>query len=363
MDDSEFQMWLPPGFPIFELFDISEQLAKVDICVPGYIAPEVGLYDIRGHFYESRTEGVQTILLPDRNVVSRFAQLAQRKVIPNEAQRKGSAALLAFAQCVDMLIEPSIAFHELAHKQGNDIALEELAWFRAADSSRVEDTMNVALGRQDRLSDTYGPAKIKPVNLAAPLNSWKRNYITGLKMLELEQSIDSALDRMLALLRWMEEDFMFRGSGAMLASLYFAPRSPPKEGVFKGKNSPDRERAIAGAKNQAWDLTHLSEFVRQANGNDGGKRRFLFATFDGHLRLMARLVFEFTKGAAGEEAHLTALSKWWPIADAKRIIDAIFEHVERMASPEWRAKKAPYPDFIDRMIALGEQRVRDSAPR
>lgn len=363
MDDIGFHLVFPPDFPLHDLQKISRRLAKADICVPGYLPPEVGLYDIRGYFYESHSSGVQVILLPDRNIASRFAQLAQGKVIPNEAQRKGSAALLAFAQCLDILIEPGIAFHELAHQQGNEAAQDELGWFRAADNSRPHDVMDVALGRKNKLSERYHPAKTEHRNLAAPLHRWNRNYIIGLKILELEQNLVKPIDRVLSLLRWMEEDFIFAGPAALLASVYFAPRSPPKGGVFKGKNSPDRERAIAGARNQAWDLTQLSDFVRLVRELEDGKTRYLFASFDEHLRLMAKLLFGFTETDVGGDALLGALSLWWPLTEAKLIVAAIDGHINRVQSPEWSAKEEPFPDFISTMIAQGEQRVRDSAPR
>lgn len=363
MDDMEFHMALPQDFPLRDLIKISKRLAKADICVPGFIPPEAGLFDIGGYLYESHVNDAQVILLPDRNIASRFAQLAQGKVIPHEAQRKDTASLLAFAQCLDVTFEPGIAFHELAHQQGNEAAQAELAWFRAADNSLLHDVIDVAMGRKNKLSDRYHPAEIEPRNLAAPLHRWNRNYIMGLKMLELEQSVDKPLDRALGLLRWMEEDFMFGGPAALLASVYFAPRSPPKGGVFKGKNSPDRERAIAGARNQAWDLTQLSDFVRRVQERDDDKKSYLFASFDEHLRLMAKLLFGFTENANDADALLTALSRWWPHGEAKLIVDAIYRHIDRIQSPEWSAKKAPYPDFINSMIAQGEQRVRDSAPR
>jgi hypothetical protein len=259
---------------------------------------------------------------------------------------------------LDILIEPGIAFHELAHQQGNEIALAELAWFRAADNSCTQDLMDVALARKDNLTDRYCSAEIEHRNLAAPLHRWNRNYIIGLKMLELEQEIDTPLDRVLSLLHWMREDFIFGGPAALLASVYFAPRSSPKEGVFKGKNSPNRERAIAGARNQAWDLTQLSDFVRRIREQENGKTRYLFASFDEHLRLMAKLLFGFDENAVDADTLWVELSQWWTPTDAKRIVDAIFEHIDHIQSPEWSAKKAPYPDFINRMIALGEQRVR-----
>jgi len=167
------------------------------------------------------------------------------------------------------------------------------------------------------------------------------------------------IDRVLRLLDWMRNDFMFGGPAAMLASVYFAPNSPPKRRVFKDKNSSDREAAIAGARNAAWDLTHLSEFVRKVNeaGSDG-RPRFLFASFDRHLRLMAKLLFDCATELSAADALPQALSSWWPETDARWIASTIDQHLERINAPEWRAKTSPRPDFINRMIEQGEQIVR-----
>lgn len=295
MDDENFQfaIRLPPNFPLHDLLMISKILTEADICVAGYIPPPVGLYDVGGHFYDHSVRDVQTILLPDRNIASRFAKLAQGKILDNLNQRKVLAALLAYAQCLDILIEPSIAFHELAHQQGNESALTELAWFRTADNAEVYDLMDVALERKDRLNRNYQPQNVEHKNLAFPLKRWNRNYIICLKMMELEHTVLKPIDRIFFLMKWMESDFIFGGPAAILASVYSAPKSPPKAGVFKGKNSPNRKLAIAGAKNQAWDITQLSDFSKLINENSDSRKHFLFASFDKQLRLLAQLLLNF----------------------------------------------------------------------
>ena len=148
----------------------------------------------------------------------------------------------------------------------------------------------------------------------------------------------------------------------MLASVYFAPNSPPKRRVFKDKNSPDREAAIAGARNAAWDLTHLSDFVRKVNeAGPEGRPRFLFASFDRHLRLMAKLLFDCATEISAADALPKALSSWWSETDARRIAVTIKGHLERINLAEWRAKTSPEPDFIGRLIARGEEIVREAA--
>jgi hypothetical protein len=200
-------------------------------------------------------------------------------------------------------------------------------------------------------------------DLAKPIKRWRRNYIIALKMAELEQLRIKPVDRVLNLFEWMRKDFIFGGPAALLASVYFAPKSPPKRRVFKNKNSTDREAAIAGVRNAAWDLTHLSDFVRRVNeeGHDG-KRRYLFASFDRHLRRIAKLMFEF--GAESSPPHVLpdVLSKWWAPSDAERISTTLFNHIEHVRSPEWKTKTASHPGFIDELIREGERRIREAVP-
>jgi len=357
-------LWLPSDFPMEDLLETCQLLAEADVCVPGYVPPPVGLYHPHGFFYEQDFEGIQTWLLPDRNVASRLAQLAQGAAVRGDQQLRIAAGLLAFSQCLHIEAEPSIAFHELAHKQGNEEAWAELGWFHAANNAVSQDLLDLALGRQDVLSVRYEAHVVNPrLDLARPLRRWNRNYIIALKMLELEQLSLLPVDRVLRLFEWMRDDFIFGGPAALMASVYFAPNSPPKRRVFKDKNSLDREAAIAGVRNAAWDLTHLSDFVRRVNeeGNEG-KTRYLFASFDKHLRKIAKLLFDLGADQSRDEALPEALSQWWSISDAQRIVTAMHDHLYHIKSPQWKAKLAPRRDFIRELIRGGEDRLRGAKP-
>lgn len=364
-EEVNIALWLPADFPMGDLLQTCGKLSASGVCVPGYVPPPVGLYEPDGFFYEQHVEHIATTLLPDRNVVSRLAQLAQGKAVRGDEQLRTAAGLLAFAQCLDIEIEPSIAFHELAHKQGNEEAWDELGWFRAANNASPQDLLDLALERQDALAGQYSAHNDVPTHdLAKPIKRWNRNYIIALKMVELEQLADlRPVDRVLRLFEWMHDDFMFGGPAALMASVYFAPNSPPKRRVFKDKNSLGREAAIAGIRNAAWDLTHLSEFVRRVNGEGHeGKTRYLFASFDKHLRSIAKLLIDFGTDRSGDDALPEALSQWWGRTDAERIVTDLRAHINRIQSPEWRAKVAPHEDFIGGLIREGERRVRETTP-
>lgn len=364
-EDLDLLIKFPSDFPMDDLNLVCDLLSNADVCVPGYIPPPIGTYHPYGFFYEHHLDEIKTVLLPDRNIVSRLAQLAQGNTVRQDQQLRVSASLLAFAQCLNIDIEPSIAIHELAHKQGNEVARGELSWFRAADNAPSQDLLNLALGRQDSLTGQYEAHTCTlTIDLGKPLRRWNRNYIIALKMMALEQQTKlKPIDRITQLLDWMRDEFIFGGPAALMASVYFAPKSPPKRGVFKDKNSLDREAAIAGVRNAAWDLTHLSDFVRRvAEEGHTGKKRYIFASFDKHLRNTAKLLFEYGTSQSVSDTLPQALAQWWDQRDAQKIAESFQSNLERIKSPEWKAKTTTNPDYIEELIRQGEQIIRDMLP-
>lgn len=353
-DDMEGALWLPPDFPYDDLVTLGQDLESADVLTPGYIPPPVGLCHPDGFIYEMNFEQIKTQLLPDRNVASRFAQIA--KGVKVEESMRPVAALLAFAHFLGIEVEPSVAFHELAHKQGNAVANDELAWLRQADNANAFAKMDLAMGRVARLEGLVAPATIGDLDLAKPIRRWRRNYIVALKIGELELAGLPHLERILALLNWMHKDFIIAGPAAMLASIYYAPNSPPRKGLLKQLQSADRERALEGAKNAAWDITHLSDFVHRVNeAATVGTPRYLFASMDRNLHYIARSLFDFGTNGIQQDAIVSELSKWWPEASARVIakrMAALFESADDSA----RAVNRPQiSSYVDDLIAAGER--------
>jgi hypothetical protein len=344
---------LPSGFPYMELLALGEMLEAAEVFVPGYRPPRVGLCHPDAFIFEARFEEIQTILLPDRNIASRMAKIvAGAKMDPT---LRKIAAIKAFCHLLDIQIEPAIAFHELAQKQGNDAANRELARFRDADNADPHAWLDLAFGDLEAL-DLLEPERLpESHDLALPLRRWRRNYVVALKIAELELSGRSNLDRMLGLLSWMRDDFLIAGPAALLASIYFAPNSPPRGGLFKQLRSPRRVRAVEGVRNAAWDLTHLSEMIKKVNESAGGPVRLLFASFDAGLRNVAKLLFAFSADKLSEELLGEALVPYWSHAHAERIaksLAALFADIH----DESRKRRQANPTFsIDEMIERGEE--------
>lgn len=352
-------IWLSPDFPVSAYPDVCAVLQSADCCVAGYHPPQVGFFDLGGQLYQKNMLGMQTVLLPDRGVVSRCAQLARGHRVTTDQQLRYAAALLVFCRCADILIEPSVAFHELAHKQSNEVAWDELGWFRTADNACCDDLIEVALGRKDKLSEQHSPRPVSRTDLAGPLKRWRRNYILALKIAELECTQLRPLERVKALLEWMETDFIFGGPAALLGCLYLAPNSPPRAGLFKQLRSANRVAALDGVRNMAWDLTHLSDFVLRVNeANSEERKRYIFASFDNNFRNIVRVCM---LASYNQEEQLLEekLAQWWPEDDAAKIVAALMDSIQRISGPDWSAKEAPVPNYVDVLIERGENTIKN----
>lgn len=335
-------------------------LKKGDFLLPGYVAPQAGIYQPAVYFH-NRDQGIKTVILPDRNVASRIAKVVQGGRTIDNDQLRLCAGLLGFAHLLHIDFEPSIAYHELAHGCGNASAAQELGWFRTANNAPPQDMLNVAMGFSDGVARTYSAQHVQMADMAAPLKRWNRNYIVALKVLELDYTQEPALDKALRLLDWMANELIFAGPAMMLAVIYLGTQSPGRKKVFKNKGSPDRLAAIAGVKNAAWDITHLSEFVSRINQSpSANKVQYLFATFDNHLKLMAKLLARIGIQGANLSIMAEGLSQWWRPKDAELIAQALMGQIGRVNSEHHVPKTSDDPDFIQKMISKGERAIIDA---
>lgn len=351
-----------PDFPRGDVEALGRELTDAGVFAPGYIPPPAGLLNLDSMVYAKDEQGYDTLFLPDRNLVSRMARVARDGHA--ELQDKTSRialALMAYSQAMGLDFEPSIAFHELGAKSGNAAANEESAWFRAADKAAAREWIAVAAGRLGRVN--LGTASsTKTYDFAFPLIRWRRNYVVALKVARLElEGNGSPLIRAIQLINWLYGDFIFAGPAAAFATMYFGPKAA-KRGLFKRLRAPEaREEAIAGIRNAAWDMTHLSDFVSRVSRAEAQRRRYIFASADFSLVRIARTLLLQPVSSDGWPSFAQALAEWWPLAEAQVIADAMFERVQRLQASD-RPLPSPSASDIDAMISDGEAWIRDWRP-
>ncbi len=350
-------MFTDPRFPMKDIQQISSKLQSWDILVPGYIPETAGMLSVEELILEANFEDSTTVLLPDRNLITRMAAIAKSGVQVSAKQPTMMAAnLMAFAQALEMTIEPSVAFHELASRTGNDNALVELSWFRAADETQKLAWIDIALGRTPRLPSVT-PIVEEAMDFESPPGRWQRNYAVALKMAEIELQNMPNLDRLLTLLHWMVDDFIYAGPAGCFAAMYYSPTAP-RGGMIKQLRSADRERAIAGVKNAAWDITYISDFIRRVREQENDEVWYILATADKNLALVASL---WSLGS--DQAEIArSYSQWWPEKDALTIADELIRIAKLVSQRPMRASQGFQESPVELFIESGEMFVKSWRP-
>ncbi len=349
---------LPANFPYHDLVLIADQLQRAEVFVPGYLPAEAGLYKPESFLFEHRFMGIEHCILPDRNLVSRMAQVARGDRL--DTHRHCAAALMAYAQCLNIQFDPSIAFHELAHNHGNEVALTELRWFRSADAARPQHWVDLVLGRMVRLPVEPAFPILEAKDLAKPLRRWHRNYVVALKLAEIELSNRPSIEKQLELLNWMSSSFIVAGPAAVLAALYFSPHFP-RRGLIKQLRAVHRERALVGVRNAAWDITYLSEFVGKVNASattGGGSSRYILASMDRGLRSVAATLLAARDPVADRTQAVEVFAEWWPRVDAEAIVTALVASIVTARRRMTMENDDRAPVDVANLIRAGEEALR-----
>jgi len=162
----------------------------------------------------------------------------------------------------------------------------------------------------------------------------------------------------MTLLDWMHHEYFLSGQVAIMACLYFGPVNAPKAGLMKSLRSSDRERAIDGAKNAAWDALYLSKLISIVNEAAGGPKRYLYASLDRKARLIARMALAFGSDGPHHGVMTRMLLEWWSLGDAEQIANKLVEAATDLDSPVMHEKRNRAALAKMDTIARGESLLR-----
>ncbi len=345
MSDVEYIVRIPIDEPALK--EIEVRLAAADVFTATFQQFGLAVFRAETYLRESLDHGTQCVFVFDRNLFTRLLSLGRGKSATTDAHRV-AAAVLAFAQTTESLIEPNMSLYELAASAGTHAALGELMEFRRLDNSHPQLFADVAIGRRDSLDLGYlsgdPVAKAPNVDFTKPLRRWRANYTAALKIATLELSSEPAERKMVEFISWMQNEFLHVGPAFCLANRYLAPNGPKKR-LFKSLRSSDRERALAGVRNAAWDLAFVSEWWAKVRTQSEGDKLWILATLDRGLHDVARTFVLPADSAESPEASLRAeFITLWGSDKGTRLVNLYHECLRQRESGT-----APKP-----LIALDE---------
>src|ERR1700680_867550 len=165
---------------------------------------------------------------------------------------------MAFAQCADMTIEPTLAVHEGVATQVENHANQDLAMFFAADNLHPSEFADITLGRSPKLRSKLHPAEGK-TNLIASTQAIRQYsvvYPLVLKIGLIQLEGGSIADRMRRFLDWTHDNWYFSAASTVFAAMCFSAATP--RGALKILRDNDRRLALKGLRNAAWDLAYVN---------------------------------------------------------------------------------------------------------
>jgi hypothetical protein len=210
---------------------------------------------------------------------------------PMNEEHRVACGIQALAQITEAVVEPNIALYELGSGCTHADAEKQLTLFRRIDHTHPQHWADLATGRVNRLdpeqlADWQGK-RPKETNYSKKLHHWQASYAACLKIASLELMSMPAEEKMLELIRWMEEDLCFLLPGLILANRYLAPNAK-RSGLFKQLRSTDRAKALEGVSNQAWDLTLIYAWMDDLRSTESTGRIVILASLDRTLHSIAR---------------------------------------------------------------------------
>ena len=221
---------------------------------------EGDLYEVV-HYLDPRSPFKFTGYL-DRNVYSRMAALAQARTFPENAlaDLRWAAAILAFCQIADVTFDYASSIYELASSQGGGRADEEIKAFRIVDNSSTQLIIDFATGKSSgipkgAMAVIEEPNTFPPDTFVRRTNEFRLNYIFVLKIAALARQQIDGLQKMMLLLEWMHDGFMFGSPALHFANRYFSPTRFRR--MLKGFSRQE-------IRNAAWDLTFIQMWRRNA---------------------------------------------------------------------------------------------------
>ena len=360
--DMECIIQYTPPVPRELLDPVQEILRTRRPFVPGVFFDDP--YEVDSYLPRQMIWREEYCLLVDRNVVTRWVGLVRGQQA--SPAHRVAAAIMLFARCADLLVEPTLAFYEIMRVASPEEINAEIDAFYTAEEAEPTEWATIALGSANTLR--IPPLELRrprqSYDLSVPLYRWRRCYILALKIGELHLEGGKPEDLMMRLLNWMYNDYLLGGPAVQLASHYFAPGGMRKR-LLKSIESPDREKALAGIQNAAWDLTLVSEWlhrVRPSIDNPREKRRWILCTLDEAVARMAADVLSFDE-AEEELATLNRMfAKVWQEDTAARLANHLYEYQVDRSNPSRYLNRDPKAEAIDEFISAGESAIRAWRP-
>lgn len=264
-----------------ELEMMHEVVNKLQLCFHPTYAPN-------GHFtahdlFELQDDGKQVIIIADRNIISPICEIATNGMLNNEYRMWKIALFVTWAKFTRVQLSSGLGLYEsdssgLASTTGEE---NRMQFLHGVNTIPSQIWKALAYGQIDKIPECYlyKRAEIKDVKYDFNDNFlYLSNEAAIIKItLLLKTQGMSGIDKFVDFMNWYTDHLDIAESIMVYAAMVFT--NTPNVDKPKGCLSKDYDKAVAGIRNQAWDLTYIVAWSMRYR-NESGNNITMFATDD-----------------------------------------------------------------------------------
>ena len=264
-----------------ELDKLHEAINKLQLCFHPTYAPN-------GHFsahdlFELQDDKKQVIVIADRNIVSPICEIATKGMLNDEYRMRKIALFITWTKYTRVQLASGLSLYEndssgLASTSGEE---NRMQFLHGVDRIPCQFWKALAYGEIDQIPESYLYKDKEVHNIKYDFNDdflYLSNEAAIIKIAQLLKTQEmSGIDKFIAFMNWYTDHLDIAESIMVYAAMVF--KNVPHVDVPKGCMSKDYDKAVAGIRNQAWDITYIVAWSIRYR-NEIGNSITMFATDD-----------------------------------------------------------------------------------
>lgn len=263
----------------FEL--LHKAINNLQVCFHHIYAPD-GHFSVKSLF-ELQNGDKDIRIIADRNIVSPICEIATKGKLKDAYRMQKIALFVTWTKVIRAQLSSGLGLYENDTSGLNTISGEEnrLQFLHGVDTIPAQLWKMLAFGQIDEIPEPFLYKKTKVKNIKYDFSDnllYLCNQAAIIKITQLIRTPDiSGIDKFLAFMEWYTKNMDVAGSVIFYAACVFMDVEHVSKP--KGSKSKNYQKALAGIKNQAWDITYITAWSMQYK-NETANNIAMFATDD-----------------------------------------------------------------------------------
>lgn len=271
-------------FLLFEDDDLDlmhQAINKLQLCFHPAYAP-MGHFSVHDLF-DMQDDEKRIIVIADRNIVSPICEIATNGMLNDDYRMRKIALFVTWSKFARVQLSSGLGLYEndtsgLASTSGEE---NRLQFLHGVNEIPSQVWKALAYGQIDSIPERYLYKKGAVQDIKYDFSDDLLYLCNEAAIIKITQLIRtqgmSGIDKFIAFMNWYADHLDIAESIMVYAAFVFM--NVKDVAKPKGCMSKDYEKAVAGIRNQAWDITYITAWSMRYR-NESGNNITMFATDD-----------------------------------------------------------------------------------